>query len=104
MAAPESNDRASIWPLLLAAGAVAACCGLPALLALAATGAGVAAARFGLTLAGVAVAAGLVIAGLVWWRRRGCACAADAALPSAGDQRGPVDRSAPEREEASRVR
>ncbi len=95
MAPPEPNDRTPLWPVLLAVGGVVACCVGPALLALAATGVGVAAVRSGPALMGVAVVAALVIAGLVWWRRRGCACPTVPAMQEPQEPRALGDRATP---------
>jgi hypothetical protein len=75
MTAPERETRESFWPMLAALGVVVVCCAGPVVLALLATaGVGIAAVRTGsVLLGGAAVAAALVIAGLVWRRRRACA-------------------------------
>lgn len=75
MTAPERETRESFWPILAALGAVVVCCAGPVLFVLlATTGLGVVAARSGpFLVAGAAVAAALVIAGLAWRRRRACA-------------------------------
>lgn len=75
MTAPEGETRESFWPMLAALGAVMLCCVGPLVLTLlATTGLGVGAVRSGSFLvAGAAVTAALVIAGLAWRRRRACA-------------------------------
>lgn len=94
MTTPEREQAASVWPTLMAIGAVVICCAGPVLIAvLAATGLAAAVVR---SAAPVAIGLGfitlLAIAGFAWRRRRVCACS-DAPVPS---QRGPV-RSADER-------
>ncbi len=83
MATRGPGDRTSVWPLLVAIGAVVACCAGPALLVLAATGLGVAAIRSGAVLAGATAAAVLLVAGLVWWWRRASACSDPSDPPQA---------------------
>ena len=76
MGTPGPSSRTSLLPMAIAAGAAVLCCAGPVLLAvLATTGIGAVAARSGMLVAGAGVAVVLII-GLVWWRRRSCACAA----------------------------
>jgi hypothetical protein len=80
------------------------CCAGPALLALAATGVGVGAVRSEPALMGAAVVAALVIAGLVWWRRRGCACPTVPAMPGPHEPRALGDSATLQRREPTHVR
>jgi hypothetical protein len=82
MATRGPGDRTSVWPMLVALGAVVACCAGPALLVLAATGLGMATIRSGAVLAGATAAAVLLVAGVVWWRRA-CACSDPSDPPQA---------------------
>ncbi len=93
---PGRAHGAAFWPALAAVGAVILCCVGPALLAvLAATGLGVVAARSAEPLAiGLGLAAAVVIAGLVWRRRRACACPGVRALSPDGAARSPSDGAA----------
>lgn len=96
MATPEPGDRTAVWPMFVAVGMVVACCAGSALLALAATGIGVAAIRSGTALAGAATVAVLVVIGLVWWRRQACPCpAASAGPPSHAPRATDDDEAAP---------
>jgi hypothetical protein len=104
MAAPEAGDRASLWPVLLAAVGVAACCAGPVLVALVATGIGAAVVRSGSAVLGTAAATALVIAGLVWWRRRSCACPAPPSTQHPRESRVPGEGTSPERREPTHVR
>ena len=89
----ERGEAASFWPALAAVGAVILCCAGPVLLAvLAATGLGAVAARSAEPLAvGLGLAAAVVIAGLMWRRRRACACPGGGALSPDGAARSPGD-------------
>ncbi len=98
MVTPEPDGRTTVWPMLVAVGAVVACCAGPALLALAATGIGVAAIRSGAILAGATAVGVLVIIGLVWWRRQACACPAASAGPPSHAPRSTGDHEATPRE------
>ncbi len=102
MAAPEPEDRASLWPIGLAVAGVVACCAGTVLLALAATGAGAAVVRSGPALLGAAAA--VVIAGLVWWRRRACACPVVPRAQRPRESRAPGEGAVPERPEPTHVR
>lgn len=104
MAAPEPDDRTSRWPVLLAVGGIIVCCAGPALLALAATGGGVAAVRSGPALMGAAVVAALVVAGLVWRRRRSCARPTVPAMHGPHEPHVLEDRATPGRREPTHVR
>lgn len=106
MAAPPPMDRGAGWAVLVAAGLAVACCAGPLLLVLlATTGLSAVAVRSGSFLvAGAAVAAGLVVAGLAWRRRRACAGPGLPAASSPHKQSQARDDGAGERAHAARAR
>lgn len=75
MAQDERGRAGPVGALLAAAGAVALCCAGPVLLGiLATTGLGAVLTHRGAPVVAAGLIAALVVAGIVWQRRRACGC------------------------------